>query len=60
MSGEIEADEIYRCINLKGTPKNKMPRAFKPRTSGGTTTRGISSHKVCIMGAIDENDNMFL
>lgn len=60
LSGEIEADEIYRCINLKGTPKNKMPRASKPRTSRGTTTRGISSHKVCIMGAIDENDNMFL
>ena len=60
LSGEVEADEVYRSINLKGTPKNKMPRASKPRTSKGTTTRGISNHKICIMGAIDENDSMFL
>lgn len=60
LTGEIEADEIYKSINLKGTRKGKMPRASKPRTSKGNTTRGISSHKVCIESAIDENDNMFL
>lgn len=60
LSGEVEADEIYKSINLKGTKKNKMPRYSKPRTSKGTTARGISSHKVCIESAIDEFDNMFL
>lgn len=51
MSGEVECDEIYKSINLKGT---------KPRQSNGTTKRGINSHKVCIASAIDENDNMFM
>ena len=37
-----------------------MPRFSKHRTSKGTTTRGISNHKVCVIGAIDENDSMFL
>ena len=37
-----------------------MPRYSKPRTSNGTTTRGISKHKVCIASAIDENDNSFM
>jgi len=59
LSGEIEADEIYRSINLKGTKPKNMPRISKPRTSNGTSTRGVSRHKVCIVSAIDENDNMF-
>lgn len=57
--GEIEADEIYKSINLKGVRKENMPRASKPRTSKGTSTQGISSHKVCIASAIDEFDTMF-
>ena len=36
-----------------------MPRSSKKRTSHGSNTRGISSHKVCITSGIDENDNMF-
>lgn len=59
LSGEVEADEIYRSINLKGTKPIDMPRFSKPRSSKGTSTRGISSHKVCIESAIDENDTMF-
>ena len=59
LSGEIESDEIYKSINLKGTKPKNMPRASKPRTSNGTATRGISSHKVCIASAIDEKDNCF-
>ena len=58
--GEVEADEIYKSINLKGLKKENMPRASKPRTSKGTTTQGISSHKVCIASAVDEFDTMFL
>ena len=60
LSGEVEADEIYRPINLKGTKRDKMPRFSKHRMSKGTTTRGISNHKVCVIGVIDENDSMFL
>lgn len=61
LSGEVETDEFYRAINLKGTKPDKMPRISKPRTSNnGTSTRGISSHKVCITSAVDENDNMFM
>lgn len=52
--GEVETDEFYRPINLKGTKPDKMPRISKPRTSNnGTSTRGISSHKVCIACATD-------
>lgn len=60
LSGIVESDEIYKTINLKGTKEEKMPRASKPRKSKGTTTRGISKHKICIASAIDENDNMFM
>lgn len=60
LSGEIESDEIYKSINLKGTKPDKMPRFSKHRTSKGTSIRGINSHKICIESAIDENDNMFL
>lgn len=59
LSGDVEADEIYRSINLKGTKPKNMPRFSKHRTSKGTSTRGISNHKVCIESAIDENDTMF-
>lgn len=60
LSGTIEADEIYRSINLKGTKPENMPRFSKPRTSNGNSTKGISSHKVCIASAIDELDTTFL
>ena len=59
LSGEIESDEYYISINLKGTKPDDMPRFSKPRKSKGTTKRGINKHKVCIVSAIDENDNMF-
>lgn len=61
LSDEVEADEFYRSINLKGTKPDKMPRFSKPRTSNNSSsTRGISSHKVCIASATDSNDNMFM
>lgn len=60
LNGQVEGDELYESINLKGTKTNKMPRFSKPRQSSGNTTRGISKHKVCIISAVDENDNFFL
>lgn len=60
LNGSVEADELYRSINLKGTKTENMPRASKPRSSKGGSKRGISNHQVCIASAIDENDNCFM
>ena len=59
LNGQIEADEYYTSINLKGTKKD-MPRASKPRKSHGGSKRGISNHQVCVASAIDEKDNIYL
>lgn len=60
LRGDIEADETYESINLKGTKPKDMPRASKHRSSKGGSKRGISNHQVCIASAIDEFDNCFL
>lgn len=60
LQGDVEADETYESINLKGTKKESMPRFSKPRSTKGGSKRGISNHQVCIASAIDENDNCFL
>lgn len=59
LSGHIQIDEKYESINLKGTKKDKMPRASKPRKSQGGSKRGISNHQICIASAIDEYDNIY-
>ena len=41
LSGNIELDEYYLAINLKGTKKKNMPRASKKRTSHGTSKREL-------------------
>jgi transposase-like protein len=56
-SGNIQIDGTFVPINLKGTKPGNMPRISKKRSS--SAYRGISHHKVCIMSAVDENDNMF-
>lgn len=58
LSGEIQSDEKYFSINLKGTKPSNMPRYSKKRTS--SAYRGISHHKVCVVSSIDENDNLLL
>ena len=60
LSGEIESDEKYFSINLKGTKPKKMPRYSKKRTSTNSSYRGISHHKICVVSSIDENDNLLL
>lgn len=60
LKGNVEADETYESINLKGTKKENMPRFSKPRSTKGGSKRGISNHQVCIASAIDEFDNCFL
>lgn len=59
LTGNIELDEYYLPVNLKGTKPNKMPRISKPRKKHGTGTSGISKHTVCVTSGIDENDHMF-
>lgn len=60
LSGEIQSDEKYFSINLKGTKSNKMPRFSKKRTSISSPYRGISHHKICVVSSIDEKDNLLL
>lgn len=60
LSGEIQSDEKYFSINLKGTKSNNMPRYSKKRTSTSSPYRGISHHKICVVSSIDENDNLLL
>lgn len=60
LSGEIQSDEKYFSINLKGTKPENMPRYSKKRTSTSSPYRGISHHKVCVVSSIDENDNLLL
>ena len=60
LSGEIQSDEKYFTINLKGTKPNNMPRYSKKRTSTSSPYRGISHHKICVVSSIDENDNLLL
>ncbi len=60
LKGDVEADETYESINLKGTKPKNMPRTSKHRSSKGGSKRGISNHQVCIASAIDEFDNCFL
>lgn len=60
LSGEIQSDEKYFPINLKGTKPKNMPRFSKKRTSTTSPYRGISHHKICVVSSIDENDNLLL
>ena len=60
LSGNIQSDEKYFSINLKGTKKENMPRYSKKRTSKGNGIRGVSHHKICVVSSIDENDNLLL
>lgn len=60
LSGEIQSDEKYFSINLKGTKPNNMPRFSKKRTSTSSPYNGISHHKICVVSSIDEEDNLLL
>lgn len=60
LKGNAQADEKYFSINLKGTKPQNMPRYSKKRTSKGSSYIGISHHKVCVISAIDEHDNIVL
>ena len=62
LSGDIELDPAYTKINLKGTRPENMPRMSKKRGKHkaifSKSARGLSGHKICVITAADENDNM--
>lgn len=57
LSGLVEIDAQYTKINLKGTKPDKMPRHSKKRGNKAAFS-GISHHKICLITAVDENDNL--
>lgn len=61
LNGEIKMDFAYFKINLKGTKPHKMPRISKKRGKSDKHKgiKGVSHHKVCVLTAIDSNDNYF-
>jgi hypothetical protein len=64
LSGSTELDATYTKINLKGTKTQNMPRISKERGKHKTSLlsknlAGVSHHKVCIITAVDEHDNIF-
>ncbi len=64
LKGQIQIDATYTRINLCGTKPENMPRYSKKRGKKGPSVgefkslRGISHHKVCIVTAEDEHDNI--
>ena len=55
----VQCDEKYVRLSFKGTRKNKMPRKSRRNGQEGRTS-GISMDQVCILMAIDSNDNIFV
>lgn len=58
LHGEIECDEKYLRINLKGTKSKNMPRESH-KNGFDNKFAGISNDQVCILMAIDSYDNIF-
>lgn len=59
LSGEIQMDETYFLLNMKGPWKGKhMPRPSKKKGEP-SIYRGVSNEQVCVLVAIDENDQVF-
>lgn len=63
LKGQIQLDPAYTKINLKGTKPQNMPRISKIRGKHKTNPNnkelaGISHHKICLISAKDEHDNI--
>jgi hypothetical protein len=64
LQGQLEVDSTYTKINLSGTRPENMPRLSKKRGKKSPVVgefkslRGLSHHKICIVTAIDEYDNI--
>jgi len=59
LSEVIQVDEMYIKVSFKGTKKENMPR--KSRKNGiNNETAGMGLDQVCVIVAIDCNDNIIL
>lgn len=64
LKGQVEVDSTYAKINLSGIKPENMPRYSKKRGKKAPVVgefhslRGVSHHKICIVTAIDEYDNV--
>lgn len=63
LTGRVEVDSTYTSINLAGFQAKNMPRQSKKRgkhksNSSYKSLRGLSHHKICIVSAVDEKDNI--
>lgn len=58
LEGITEIDATYTPINLKGTKPENMPRISHHRKRRGHV--GITNHDVCILTAIDEEDQILV
>lgn len=59
LKGVVQCDEKYIRLSFKGTRANKMPRKSR-RNGQEDRTSGISMDQVCILMAIDSEDNIFI
>jgi len=58
LSGEIQIDETYFLLNMKGPWAGKdMPRKAKKK-GAPSLYRGVSNEQVCVLVAIDEHDQV--
>jgi transposase-like protein len=60
LSGEIQLDETYFLLNMKGFKKRGgkvMPRASKKRGTPAVK-RGVSNEEACVLVALDEDDQL--
>ncbi|MDY0243077.1 MAG: IS1595 family transposase [Candidatus Izemoplasmatales bacterium] len=58
LSGEIQMDETYFLLNMKGPWKKKqMPRKAKKRGTRAVQ-RGLSNEYVCVLVGLDETDKV--
>lgn len=62
VKGIVEVDETFQAVSYKGNHRKSgfvMPRPAR-RRGGEVKVRGISSEQVCIVTAIDRNNNIIL
>lgn len=54
---DIQMDETYFLLNMKGS--KSLPRKSKKR-KGRSIKRGVNNEHVCVLTAIDSNDQLFI
>lgn len=58
LSGEIQVDETYFLLNMKGPWKKKITPRNPKKKGGPSVCHGVSNEQVCVLVAIDECDQV--